>query len=130
MVILKNYDSSWDLDGNEEQFNKKFIEWEKRSWEKWLNDNLNYPFQVERVEDDDDVYFLDTAKKEPFRLGHVMKAVSIDMEDDTYGIILKVREGKRVGAVPLCEVEVTLKDSDNYWPIREYAVWFANREWF
>ncbi len=130
MVILKNYDSSWDSDGNEEQFKKKFIEWENRSWEEWLNDNLNYPFQVKRVEDDDDVYFSDTAKKEPFRLGHVMKAVSIDMEDDKYGIILKVREGKRVGVVPLCEVEVTLKDNDNYWPIREYAVWFANREWF
>jgi hypothetical protein len=59
-----------------------------------------------------------------------MNAVAIDMEDETYGIILKVREGRRVGAVPLCEVEVTLKENENYWPVREYAVWFANREWF
>ena len=107
--MVKNYDSSWDLDGNEEQFNKKFSEWENRSWEEWLNDNLNYPFQVKRVEDDDDAYFSDSAKKEPFRLGHVMNVVAIDMEDETYGIILKVREGRRVGAVPLCEVEVRLR---------------------
>lgn len=128
--MIEKYDSSWDMDGNEEQFNKKFLEWENRSWEEWLTDNLTYPFQVVRVEDDDDAYFSDSAKKEPFRLGHVMKAVAIDMDDEKYGIILKVRKDRRVGAVPLCEVEVTLKENENYWPVREYAVWFANREWF
>jgi len=127
--MIDNYDSSWDVNGNEEQFNKKFSEWENRLWEEWLDDNLTYPFQVERVEDDDDAYFSDSAKEEPFRLGHIMKAVAIDMEDEKYGIILKVREGRRVGAVPLCEVEVTLKENENYWLVREYAVWFANREW-
>ena len=59
-----------------------------------------------------------------------MNAVEIDMEDEHYGIILKVKEGRRIGAVPLCEVEVTSKEDENYWPVREYAVWFANREWF
>lgn len=128
--MVENYDSSWDLDGNEKQFNNKFLEWKKRSWEEWLNDKLNYPFEVERDEDDDDSYFSGSAKKGVFSLGHVMNIVAIDMEDETYGIILKVREGRRVGTVPLCEVEVTLKDNENYWPVKEYAVWFANREWF
>ena len=133
--MKKDYDSSWDLKesegGNlpsdEDAFDKIYAEWEKRSWEPWLQNNLKFPFSVERMEDDDDAYFTDIAKKELFRLGHVMKAIDIEMEDDLYGIILKVREGKRVGHVPLCDVEVTSKDNENFWPIREYAVWFANR---
>lgn len=131
----KDYDSSWDLveseEGNlphyEEAFDRKFAEWEKRSWESWLRDNLKFPFLVERMEDDDDAYFTDIAKSAPFRLGHVMKAIDIEMEDDHYGIILKVREGRKVGHVPLCDVEVTSKENENYWPVREYVVLFANR---
>ena len=64
---------------------------------------------------------------ELFSLGHEMKVVGIDMEDEQYGIIVKVKEGRRVGAVPMCDVEVTLKDNENYWPVREYVVWFANQ---
>ena len=90
------------------------------------NDHGDHGF-VERMEDDDDAYFTDVAKSEPFRLGHVMNAIEIEMEDDHCGIILKVKEGGRVGHVPLCDVEVTSKENENYWPVREYVVWFANR---
>ena len=125
--MTNNYDSSWDLPDDEGAFDKIYAEWKKRSWEQWLRDNLEFPFSVERMEDEDDAYFTDIAKSEPFRLGHIMKVVDIEMEDDHYGVILKVREGKRVGHVPLCDVEVTSKDKKNFWPVREYAVWFANR---
>ena len=64
---------------------------------------------------------------QPFSVGHRMKALSFALEDDSVGIILNVREGKKKGCVPLCEVEVTSKDNDNFWPVREYVVWFANR---
>lgn len=128
--MAENYDSSWDLNGSEDKFDEKFSEWEKRSWEDWLRSNLKFPFPVKRMEDRDDAYFSDAVKSEPFRLGHVMNAVDIDMEDEHYGIILKVKEGRLVDYVPLCEVEVTLKQNENYWPVREYVVWFANREWF
>ena len=120
-----NYDSSWDLDENEEAYDNKYSEWEERSWEDWLQSNLKYPFQVKRIEDD--TYFLNSVSNEPFSLGHEMKVVGIDMEDEQYGIIVKVKEGRRVGAVPMCDVEVTLKDNENYWPVREYVVWFANQ---
>ena len=56
-----------------------------------------------------------------------MEALGIELEDDMAGIILKVREGKRVGHVPLCDVEVKPKTDKNFWPVREYVVWFANR---
>ena len=132
--MAKDYDASWDLreseDGNlpldEDAFDRIYAKWEKRSWEPWLREKLDFPFPVERMEDDDDAYFTDIAETEPFRLGHNMKAVGIEAEDDRYGIILKVREGRRVGYVPLCDLRVTLTEDDNYWPVREYVVWFAN----
>lgn len=132
---MEKYDNSWDLSEsengnlpeNEEAFDKKYREWKHRSWESWLNENLVFPFFVRRMEDDDDAYFTDVADHQPFRLGHEMKALSIDIEDDLYGIILKVREGRRIGSVPLCDVEVLDQEDPNFWPVREYLVWFANR---
>jgi Calcium binding len=129
------YDASWDLvkskkgnlPANKEVFDKIYKEWQKRSWEPWLKENLTFPFIVERMEDEDDAYFTDIADHELFRLGHEMKVIGIDQEDDLYGIILKVREGRRVGHVPLCDVEVVDKKDPNFWPVREYVVWFANR---
>ncbi len=132
---MEKYDSSWDLfesdkgnlPENEEAFDEKCQEWQQRSWENWLNANLNFPFFVRRMEDDDDAYFTDIADHQPFRLGHIMKAIGIELEDDLYGIILKVRERRRVGYVPLCDVEVIDKEDTYYLPVREYVVWFANR---
>jgi hypothetical protein len=132
---MKEYDTSWDLvksdEGNMplniESFDRIYEEWQQRSWESWLSDNLSFPFMVERVEDDDDAYFSDIAEHQPFRLGHKMKVVSVDQEDDRYGVIIKVRESRKVGYVPLCDVEVLNKEDPNYWPVREYVVWSANQ---
>jgi len=132
---MEKYDTSWNLSEsekgnlpeNEEAFDRKSQEWQQRSWETWLNEKLNFPFLVRRMEDDDDAYFTDIADHQPFRLGHEMKVIGIDQEDDLYGIILKVREGRRVGYVPLCDVEVLDQENPNFWPVREYVVWFANR---
>jgi len=124
---MEQYDKSWDLSEDEEAFDKKYKEWQQRSWEYWLNEKLTFPFMVKRMEDEDDAYFTDAAEHQPFRLGHEMKAICIEQEDDFYGIILKVREGRRVGYVPLCDVEVVDREDPNFWPVREYVVWFANR---
>ena len=85
------------------------------------------PIMVERKEDDDDAYFTHIAKHAPFRLGHKMKALTLSSEDDLYGVMIKVRENRRIGSVPLCDVEVTPKSDRNFWFVREYVVWFANR---
>ena len=121
--MKKDYDSSWDFsvneDGNlpvdEDAFDKIYVKWEKRSWESWLLKNLNFPFTVERMEDADYVYFTDIAEKAPFRLGHTMKVINIEVEDEFNGVILKVKEGRNP------------KKNENFWPVREYVVWFANR---
>lgn len=115
------------MPANEDAYDKIYQKWQRRSWENWLKENLIFPFVVKRMEDEDDAYFTDIADYEPFRLGHEMKIVGIDMEDDLCGVIVKAREGRRVGHVPLCDVEVLDKKSPNYWHVREYAVWFANR---
>jgi hypothetical protein len=133
--MTKEYDSTWDLteseDGNlpfdEDAFDRIYDEREKRSWEPWLREHLRFPFPVKRMEDADDAYFTDIATSDPFRLGHLMDVLDIETEDDHYGVILIVKEGERTGHVPLCDVEVTSRENKNFWPVREYVVWFANR---
>ncbi len=121
-----DYDSSWDED-NDELWEQKYEEWEKRDWESWLSGRLSFPFEVKREEDDDEAYFTNVASRQPFRLGHTMEVLGIEGEHVHYGILVKVREGRRTGRVPLCDVEVTSRSDPNFWPVREYVVWFANR---
>ena len=129
------YDYSWDLvrskkgnlPKNRDTMDKKCQEWEDRNWKKWLNENLSFPFTVIRKEDEDDAYFTDIAKYAPFRLGHKMTVLKIFSDEDLYGIIMRVREGRRMGYVPLCDVEMTPRTDKSFWPVREYVVWFANR---
>ncbi|AFY68325.1 hypothetical protein Pse7367_0004 [Thalassoporum mexicanum PCC 7367] len=125
MSELAPYDSSWD-EGNQELWDQKYEEWERRDWLTWLSDNLVFPFQVERMEDD---FGESPEPDQAFGLGHKMKAIAIDDEisDDLYGIIIKAKEGRKTGYVPLADVEVTDKEDPNFWAVREYVVWFANR---
>ena len=56
MLVNKEYDTSWDLvrsrrgnlSKNEVAWNKKYEEWRKRDWMKWLKENLTFPFMVRR----------------------------------------------------------------------------------
>ena len=99
--------------------------WENRKWDEWLTKNLRFPFLVKRIDDEDDVIFHEVSENEPFRLGHVMKVVDIDFEDDLYGIIAKVREGRRTGSVPLIDLELLNTDDKNLPYLEEYAEWFT-----
>lgn len=125
MSVNNQYDSSWD-ESNDDLWDKKFEEWEKRDWSNWLTKILSFPFKVERMEDFESNPFQDNDDK-PFAVGHIVKVIEIEMEDDSYGIILKVREGRKTGYIPLCDVEVNSRKDENYWPVKEYVVWFANR---
>lgn len=113
--------SDFSLDG---AWKQRVDEWQKRDWLKWLGENLTFPFEAERI-DDDDAYFTDVADREPFRLGHTMKVIGLEMEDDLYGVIAKVREKRRVGAVPLGDLRVISKRSRNTELLEEYLEWFA-----
>ena len=126
MAKTDTYDPSWDREGNEEAWNEKHAEWESRDWSLWLSENLSFPFIADRTEDlNKDILVL--REEALFGIGHSMKVLSIMEEDETHGFIVKVREGRRIGHVPLCELQVTPRKNKNYWPVREYVVWFANR---
>ena len=111
--MSKKYDASWDEDDDEEAFDRIYAKWEKRSWESWLRSNLKFPFQVERMEDDEASFFTGVKKSRPFQLGHIMEVTGIEAEDEMYGIIVNVREGKNTGYVPLCDVAMFLQNSSN-----------------
>jgi hypothetical protein len=117
-----------NLPESEAAFNKKFLVWERRNWPTWLDRHLSFPFMVKRVEDEDDAYFTDIAKRELFRLGHEMKIVATGSEIlPREGILAYAEEGGRRAWVPLMDLEVASKTDPNYCPLREYVVWFANR---
>jgi hypothetical protein len=119
----------WDGSGNTtgEAFDRKCEEWQQRDWMIWLAENLVFPFKVTREEDEDDAYFQKGAAKAPFRLGHSMEISGLECEDEMMGVIVTAREEGQIGHVPLCDLEVKPKADKNYWPVREYVVWFANR---
>lgn len=116
----------WDLDEDGGAFEMKFEEWQSRDWLKWLAENLAFPFIVTREEDDDEAYFTD-ACEDLFRLGHKMEVVGIDEDDVDDGITAEVKEKGKTGYVPLGDLQVKPKTNENFWPVREYVVWFANR---
>ena len=62
-----------------------------------------------------------------FRLGHKFEIIGLEEEIDRYGIRGVAREKGQTGSVPLWDVEVTPTSAPNFWPIREYVVWMANR---
>ena len=122
---MAEYDASWDRD-NHELYSKMYEEWEKRDWMAWLPERLSFPFEVSRKEDMDDGSFFRTEDR-PFDVGHIFEVLGFEYDDDGYGIICVVKEGRRKGHVPLADVEVTSASDSNFWPVREYVVWFANR---
>ncbi|MCF7971172.1 MAG: calcium-binding protein [Methylococcaceae bacterium] len=125
MVNKIPYDSSWD-EGNESSWDTKYELWEERDWESWLEDQLTFPFEIIRREDFDSDIFSSNKNKD-FGIGHIMTALAIDYDDETYGIIVKVKENRKTGYIPLADLEVTQRENENFWPVREYVVWFANQ---
>ena len=122
--MKENYDSLWDSDDDDgEAFDRKYEEWERRKWFKWLTERLVFPFEVKREEDMDENPF--DPETGPFSVGQRMLGVGVE-EDWKYGVVLNVVAGKRKGSIPLADVEVTSKKDKNYWPVREYVVWSAN----
>ena len=116
-----------NLPRNEKAWQKKYSEWKKRDWLEWLNTNLLFPFTAQRYVDEDSWDIPDTVSDDLFKLGHLLKVLSLENEIDMYGIIVKVREKRETAILPLCDLEVVSEKDRNYWPVREYLEWFSNR---
>ena len=88
------------------------------AWGNHFKNVLQFPFEAEVSEVQDDG---------PLDAGDKVKVVEVTDVDDLYGVIVKVRQGRKGYYFPLCDLEVCDKKSSNYTPVNDYAVWFANR---
>ncbi|MGH9769776.1 MAG: calcium-binding protein [Blastocatellia bacterium] len=88
------------------------------AWEEHLEEKLSFPFEAEVAE---------YQERGPLRTGDRVKVKSIVDADDHYGIIVKVGRGEERFAFPLCDLEVTDRQSANYQVVKDYVIWFANR---
>jgi hypothetical protein len=133
----KHYDSSWDDDFDddsgltdddydEEAFDRKMEQWEERDWQKWLKQYVTFPFTATREEDMDANPFSPEGRK-PFAVGTKMIVFEFGYDDFHEAVLAHVKQGNQKGWVPLADLEVASKSDPNYWAVREYAVWFANR---
>jgi hypothetical protein len=80
---------------------------------------LKFPFEAIVVDRDEDTEVLDN--------GDIVSVKKIEGTFDLYGIVVDIRKGRRKYQIPLCELEVSDKSSDNYIKVDDYNVWFSNR---
>ena len=82
---------------------------------------LQFPFEAESFE---------WQEEGPFQEGDQVTVVSIYEDEegyDIYGMLVSLRHGYKKYEFPLCDLEVLDKSSPNYQPVKDYAIWFANR---
>ncbi|CAK8717877.1 MAG: hypothetical protein D3920_14155 [Candidatus Electrothrix sp. AW2] len=88
------------------------------AWQEHLQDVLEFPFEAEVFEWQEDG---------PLQEGDTVKVVSLDECDESDGVLVLLRHRRKEYEFPLCDLEVLDKSSPNYQPVNDYAVWFANR---
>jgi hypothetical protein len=89
------------------------------AWEAHLQKVLKFPFDAEISEWQKPGSIL--------QVGQGVRVTGIDDLDEFYGILVKVKKGRKAYIFPLCDLEVIPKSSPNHDPVQLYAVWFANR---
>ena len=99
----------------------------KRDWAAFLPQNLVFPFEAE-VDDVEgsDAELFGFENLNPFRYKDIVKVLDADFEDDLFGIIARVRKGRKKYAIPLCDLLVLDKTSSNYELVEHYKTWFFN----
>lgn len=89
-----------------------------KAWEKYLKANLTFPFEAEVSEWQD---------RGPIKTGERVRVLRIEIVDDSYGVIVAIKTKHGRYDFPLCDLDVIPDTSPNYQPVKDYAVWFANR---
>ena len=94
-------------------------EWEAfKRWEAHLRDVIAFPLDARVAE---------SQGEGPLDVGDRISVTGIAETVDLYGIIVDLKHGRKRYQFPLCDLEVVDKKSRNYQPVKDYAVWFANR---
>lgn len=87
-------------------------------WEENLSSVLTFPFTAEVTE---------FQERSPMRSGDILEVLEIESVEEMYGLIVRVKKGRKVYYFPLCDLTPVEQKSPNYQPVRNYAIWFANR---
>lgn len=88
------------------------------AWEDHLQKVLTFPFEAEVSE---------WQERGPLRTGDKVRVHALEDLDDHYGLLVSLRKGRRKFVFPLCDLKTIDHNSANYQPVKDYAVWFANR---
>lgn len=88
------------------------------AWEDHLSRHLSFPFTAKVRE---------LLTRGPLNVGDQVNVHSIELVDDLYGLIAKVRRNRQVYHHPLCDLDAADESSGNYELLHLYAVWYANR---
>jgi len=88
------------------------------AWEEHMLQHLDFPFAAQVNE---------LLVRSPLRVGDRVKVHGIEIVDEMYGIIVKLRRGREHFHHPLCDLAAIDQSSSNHDIVQLYRVWFANR---
>jgi hypothetical protein len=99
-----------------------------RDWPAWLQANLKFPFEANRIYDADAEDGLLTLRN-PFPVGQRLTVLGLadPPMNDYDGVIVKVQRGANKGEIPLANLEVTPPENANYRPVKEFATYWAGK---
>ncbi len=87
------------------------------AWFDFLKENLEFPFDAEVQ-----LY----SYSEVFKDGDLVKVKDLDNMIDMYGMIMKVKFGRKTYFLPLVEMDLIDKKSKNYKIIQAFLEWSGN----
>lgn len=87
------------------------------AWWEYLEQDLKFPFEA----------VVDEWQRGPLRSGEKVRVHGIEDADEHYGIIVKLRHGRKQYHLPLCELAAANENSREYGLIDLYRTWFANQ---
>jgi hypothetical protein len=88
------------------------------AWKAYMDTHLSVPFDAEVYEHQE---------RGPFRAGDRVRVLAITEADADYGVIVRLRKGRRQYHFPLCDLAALDEDSEDGEIVRQYRIWFANR---
>jgi len=89
------------------------------AWYDHFEQSLTFPFTAVVDESQE--------RGSPLRAGDQVKVLALADADDLYGVLVKVKQQRKMFIFPLCDLKAVDKTSANYRPVYLYAIWFANR---
>jgi hypothetical protein len=89
-----------------------------KAWYEYMKTHLTLPFEGRVAEPQD---------RGPLRAGDCVRVDRMMSIASFYGVIVRLRRGRKQYDFPLCDLEPLDETSENYRILRGYRVWFANR---